>query len=116
MRTHLKTTLYFLCTLLLIGGCARALQKEYAVVDGKSVTIREIEYNRLGDQQLSGLSVEKTEPNGVVIKVAVESQKSEGKLQIEGVIAAIGETLAASQGVTLTTEDVAAIRQILETH
>ena len=98
---------------LLIGGCARVLQKEYTVVEGKSLIVRTLEYDRIGDQKLSGLVAEKTEPNGVTIKVAVENQESEGKLQIEGVIAAIGEILAVSQGVTLTPEEVEAIRAVL---
>lgn len=85
-------------------GCARAIQKEYTIVDGKSLIVAEIEYDRIGDQAMSGLTLTKREPNGVEISVGLETQVSEGKLQIEGVIAALAEVIASLQSQGIVTE------------
>lgn len=113
----------FLSGLLIIGlmlallpspGCARIVQKEFEIVEGKSLLSRETEYNRFGDQTLTGLEAERTEPNGVSIKIALETQKSEGKLQIEGLVSAIGEVVSAWMGVDgLTPEQIQQLKDIL---
>lgn len=89
---------------LCLYACSRAMQKEYDIVDGKSVLKNEIEYNRVGDQKLSGLSLHKVEPNGVEITVGLDTQESEGKLQIEGVLAALAEVIASLQSQGLAAE------------
>lgn len=98
---------------ILFIACSRAIQKEYQIVDGKAVIKNNIEYNRIGDQKLTGLTLTKEEPNGVKVTVGLETQVSEGKLQIEGLVAAIGEIIAAGHGSSLTTDEVAAIKALL---
>lgn len=113
MKKVILMPVLFLIAFTVIG-CARAIQKEYAIVDGKSVITAEIEYDRIGDQKLSGLHLIKEEPNGVRIDVGLDEQISEGKLQIEGVIAALAEVIASLQSQGIMTE-AAQLETITET-
>ena len=103
-----------LVALLLAVGCARVIHKEYEIVDGKSVVRSDTEYDRIGDQTMSGLEAIKNTPDGTQVSVTVEQQKSEGKLQIEGLVAAIGEALSPWLGGEVTPEVAEAIKVAVE--
>lgn len=74
MKRNLLIILLAAC--ILLSGCVSASYKG-------------AHYTRIGDQSMSGFSVKYEDPNGVTITVKFDSQESEGKLQIEGLINAI---------------------------
>lgn len=107
MKTILSVMLIvglMLGLLALPPGCAEVEQREWKVVDGQNFLVRETKYGRLGDQSLQGLRASRSEPNGVTIEIALESQVSEGKLQIEGIILALAELAANLTGQGLIAE------------
>jgi hypothetical protein len=87
-----KILMLLLVLMLFVGtGCVRMLHKEFEIVDGKSLIRSETEYDRIGDQELSGVEVAKDTPDGTQVKVKVDTQKSEGNAP--GLISAIGEAI-----------------------
>ncbi len=98
----------------LVSSCSRVVHKEYEIIEGESCLRSETEYDRIGDQTLSGLEAMKNTPDGTQLTVKVEQQKSEGKLQIESAIAALADLyVKAASGGVVTAGEIEAIKNTL---
>jgi len=112
---------------LALTGCADVFHKEWDYPkesDGNPVLNEkgqvdiflksETEYRRFGDQKVSGLTATKNTPDGTQVSLAFEQQESEGKLQIEALVSALGEALAPWLGGSLTAPQTAAVEAAVE--